>query len=664
MDEAQRIREALDAGFSVEDIRAMYLSNGLPLPKEIAVSAEETQGANLPKAARLAMTAAQGPTLGFADELAGFIQAPFIAKPGESMSDAYARGRDVYRSGVQSYQQEQPIGSAVAQGAASLPLGMLNLGRQILPQVGPVMRSIGAGGLFGTVAGAGEAETVQQIPQQALQTGATSAVLGGATELGMKAVRPVASMVKTQAGRAIPESIKGLVGGSSVDIARNRVAQAMLRDGATPDQVIARMSKLGDDAILAESAGYNTRDLLDTMATIPGRTKNYTEELIRQRQAQRGGRLATAAQQQLSPTGARLADSVESLITKRDVDATPLYNQLKTVTVTLDDDLKQILDAANKLGAFGRAKQISIGLREPFTLKDFNKATDAAMPDLDKVKRGLDDIIGGKSALNDKGEINEFGRSVIQLKRDFLKRLDDATSDADTGTSLYKNARNAYAGPSALISAAELGRTVMNKPAATIRTLVKDMSDSELESFRVGAYEGLREMAGTQPGQTKLLNMWKEPATQERLKEIFPSERAFRVFASDVAAEARKKEIQSVGRGSATAGREARIEDVGIETLKDTANLASAANTMDIGSLLNMLSNNMKRTSVPEPVRNEIGRILMSRATSADEVKILRNVIDKMKKEQEAQAVTSGIIGSQLAPAAEPFTAALRSLLQ
>jgi hypothetical protein len=664
MDEAQRIKEALDAGFGVEEIRAMYLSNGLPLPKEIAISAEETKGATLPKAARLAMTAAQGPTLGFADELAGLIQAPFIATKGESLGDAYARGRDVYRAGVQSYQQEQPIGSAVAQGVASLPLGMINLGRTIAPQAGPVMRSIGAGGLFGAVAGAGEAETVEQIPQQALQTGATSAVLGGATEGAMKVVRPVAGVVKAQAGRMIPEGLRSLAGGSSVDIARNRVAQAMLRDGATPDQVIARMSKLGDDAILAESAGYNTRDLLDTMATLPGRTKNYTEDLIRQRQAQRGGRLATSAQQQLSPTGARLADSVESLMTKRDVEATPLYNQLKTVNVALDDDLKEILDAANKLGAFGRAKQISIGLREPFTLKDFNKAADAAMPDLDKVKRGLDDIIGSKSALNDKGEINEFGRSVLQLKRDFLKRLDDATSDPDTGSSLYKSARNAYAGPSALISAAELGRTVLNKPAATIKTLVKDMSDSELESFRVGAYEGLRDLAGTQSGQTRLLNMWKEPATQERLKEIFPSERAFRVFASDVAAEARKKEIQSVGRGSGTAGREARMEDVGAETLKDTVNIAAAAKTMDVGSLLNMLSNNMARTSVPEPVRNEIGRILMSRATSVDEVKILRNVIDKMKKDQEAQAMTSGIIGSQLAPAAEPFTAALRSLLQ
>jgi hypothetical protein len=664
MDEAQRIKEALDAGFGIDEIRAIYISNGLPLPKEIAVSPSETEGKSLSKGTRLAMTAAQGPTLGFADELAGIFQAPFIATQGESLSDAYTRGRDVYRSGVESYQKEQPIGSAVAQGVASLPLGMLNLGRSVAPNVGPVMRSVGSGGLFGAVSGAGAAKTPEDIAQEALTTGATSAVLGGATELGMKAVRPAANILKAQAGRVLPEGLRGLAGGSSVDLARRRVAQAMLRDGATPDQVTARMSKLGDDAILAESAGYNTRDLLDTMATLPGRTKNYTEDLIRQRQAQRGGRIANAAQQQLSPTGVRLADSVESLITKRDVDATPLYEQLKTVTIKTDDDLKQILDAAKKLGAFSRAERISTGLREPFTLKDLKNTTDVAMTDLDKVKRGLDDIINSKSATNERGDFNEFGRSVIKLKQDFLKRLDDATVDPDTGASLYKNARNAYAGPSALISAAELGRTVLNKPAATIRTLVRDMSDSELESFRVGAYEGLRDLAGTQSGQTRLLNMWKEPATQERLKEIFPSERSFRQFASDVAAEARKKDIQSVGRGSQTAGREARMDDVGLENLKDTVNVAAAAKTMDVNSLINMLSSSMKRTSVPEPVRNEIGRILMSRATSGDEMRILRNVIDKMKKEQEAQARTSGIIGSQLAPAAEPFTAALRSLLQ
>jgi hypothetical protein len=664
MDENQRVQEALDAGFTIEAIRSAYLAAGQELPSSIRQSEAETTGKGLSKGARLGMTALQGPTLGFADELFGLAGGAKALVQGQSPSQGYTQARDIYRSGVESYKEEQPIGGAVAQGVASLPLGMLNIGRSIAPNVGPVLRSVGSGLGFGIVGGAGEAKELEDVPQEAAMSGATSAVLGGATEGVMKAVRPVKQVIGAQAARIIPESVRGMVGGSSVDIARRRVAQAMLRDGATTDQVMARMSKLGDDAILAESSGYNTRDLLDTMATLTGRTKNYTEQFIRARQAQRGTKIAEAAQTQLSPSGARLADSVESLLTKRDVEATPLYDQLKTVTITLDDDLKQILDASKKLGAFARAEKISTGLREPFTLKDVNKATDVAMPDLDKVKRGLDDIISSKSAVNDRGEINEFGRSVIQLKKDLVKRLDDMTLDQETGKSLYASARNAYAGPSALISAAELGRTVLNKPAATIRSLVKDMSDSELESFRVGAYEGLRDLAGTRSGQTRLLNMWDEKATQERLKEIFPSQRAYREFASTVAAEARKKEIQSVGRGSPTAGREARMEDVGMETLKDTANIAAAAKTMDINSLINMLSSNMKRTSVPEPVRNEIGRILMSRATSGDEIRMLRNAMEKMKREQEAQSATSGLIGSQLTPAAEPFTSALRSLLQ
>jgi len=664
MDENQRIKEALDAGFTIPQIREAYLANGKELPPSLQVSQAETTGKELSKGTRLAMTAMQGPTLGFADELAGLVGGGAALVRGESPSKGYQQARDVYRSGVESYKEEQPIGGAVAQGVASLPLGMLNIGRSVAPNVGPVLRSMGSGLGFGIVGGAGEAKELEDIPKEAATSGATSAVLGGATELGMKAVRPVKQMITSQAQRVVPEGVREYFGTSSVDLARRRVAQAMLRDGATTDQVAARMAKLGDDAILAESSGYNTRDLLDTMATLPGRTKNYTEQFIRNRQAQRGGRIAEAAETQLSPTGARLADSVESLITKRDVEATPLYEQLKTVSVTLDDDLKQILDASKKLGAFSRAEKISTGLREPFTLKDIKNATDVSMPDLDKVKRGLDDIITSKASVNDRGEINEFGRSVVKLKQDFLKRLDNMTMDSETGKSLYKSARDAYAGPSALISAAELGRTVINKPAGTIRTLVKDMSDSELESFRVGAYEGLRDLAGTQSGQTRLLNMWKEPATQERLKEIFPSERSFREFASTIAAEARKKEIQSVGRGSQTAGREARMEDVNLENLKDTVNMAAAAKTMDIGSLVNMLSNNMTRTGLPEPVRNEIGKILMSKATSGDEMRMLRNAMEKMRREQEVQASTSGLIGSQLTPAVEPFTAALRSLLQ
>ena len=249
MDENQRVKDALDAGFTIQEIRAAYLANGKELPSSLQVSQAETTGRELSKGTRLGMTALQGPTLGFADELAGLVGGGAALVQGQSPSKGYQQARDIYRSGVESYKEEQPIGGAVAQGVASLPLGMINLGRNIAPNVGPVMRSVASGLGFGVVGGAGEAKELEDIPQEAATSGATSAVLGGATELGMKAVRPVKQVISAQAGRMIPESFKEMVGGSSVDIARRRVALAMLRDGVPPDQVTARMAKLGDDSI-------------------------------------------------------------------------------------------------------------------------------------------------------------------------------------------------------------------------------------------------------------------------------------------------------------------------------------------------------------------------------------------------------------------------------
>lgn len=665
MTEEEKIQEALNAGYSKDDIRSWYLAQGKSLPKEIDISTEEKIGASLPKSLRLGMTALQGPTFGFADELAGIVQAPFIRQPGESVVDAYGRGRDIYRAGVERYQQEFPIGAPIAQGVASLPLGMMNIAKSALPNIGPIARAITAGGVSGAISGAGEAETAAQIPEKAAIGGAVSSVLGGTTEGVMKMVRPVKGAVASRMAGAIPEQLRQYVNYSSADLARRRVAQAMLRDGVSPDQIAARMSKLGDDSVIAEAAGMNTRDLLDTMATLPGRTKNMTEELIRTRQAGRGQRIAEAAGKQLSPSGERLASTVENLITERSVNATPLYDQLKQLTVSVDKETVDILNAAKKLGAFSNAQTIATALRQPFTLTDLKGVTQAAMPDLDMVKRGLDDLIESPKAVNSKGQYTEFGRAVVKLKNDLLSKLDDATTDTETGKSIYKSARDAFAGPSALISSAELGRTIFNKDADFIADKIKGMSQSELEAFRVGAFENLRSIAGTQSGQTRLLNMWKEPATQEKLKQIFPSERAYREFASDIAAEARKKGLESVGRGSQTAGREARMEDVGIETLKDMGALAAASKSMDINSLLNMLQGGMKRTVVPEPIRNQIGQILTSRATSGDELRMLREVIADIERKQRGGAATSGIIGSQIGvPAVEPVTEALKSLLQ
>ena len=665
MDEDQKIQQALDQGFSKEDIRTWYLSKGKDLPASIAVTQEEKVGATLPEFTRLAMTAAQGPTFNFADELAGVVSAPFIKREGEPLSDAYSRGRDVYRSAVESYKQEYPIGAPVAQGVASLPLGMLNVAKTALPTLGSITRSAITGIIGGGLSGAGEAESISEIPEKAGISAALGGVLGPATETTMKIVRPVKGAVASQVGRIIPESMKEYMGSSAADIARRRVAQAMLRDGVSAEQIAARMQKLGDDAVIADAAGENLRDLLDTYATLPGGTKNLTAQLIRSRQAGRGARIAESAQKQLSPENARLAETVENLIRERAVSSTPYYEQLKQLVVNTDEDTVKILDAAKKLGAFSNAKKISIAERKPFTLSDTKNLTSASMTDLDLVKRGLDNIIESSQAKTSQGKYTPFGNAVVKLKNDLLEKLDEATKDIETGASIYKQARSAYAGPSQLISSAELGRTIFSKDAGAISDAVKGMTESEFKAFQIGAYENLRSIAGTQSGQTRLLNMWKEPATQEKLKQIFPSERAYRIFASDIAAEARKKQIESVGRGSKTATREAGVEEQGVEMLRDIGALTAASKTADLGSLLSMIQGGMTRTVVPENVRSEVGRILLSRAESGDEIRMLRSALAEMERKQRGGAATSGLIGSQVgAPAIEPVTEALRSLLQ
>jgi hypothetical protein len=60
-------------------------------------------------------------------------------------------------------------------------------------------------------------------------------------------------------------------------------------------QVASRYRKLGPEAAVADAGGENTRQLLDVLTTLPGRTKDRAQIFIHDRQAGRAGRLVGAA---------------------------------------------------------------------------------------------------------------------------------------------------------------------------------------------------------------------------------------------------------------------------------------------------------------------------------------------------------------------------------
>ena len=64
----------------------------------------------------------QGPTFGFADELAGIGGGALAAMTGGKFSEGYKQYRDFMRGAADKQQQDNPVTTALTRGAASLPL--------------------------------------------------------------------------------------------------------------------------------------------------------------------------------------------------------------------------------------------------------------------------------------------------------------------------------------------------------------------------------------------------------------------------------------------------------------------------------------------------------------------------------------------------------------
>lgn len=594
------------------------------------------QGRDAPGAIRGLASVMQGPTLGFADEIIGAGQAAADALTGGlPFSEAYKQRRDYLRGAAQQAEQDNPIRSAIFQGAASAPLALIGGGpaTQALGWGGRALQAGEIGGITGAISGVGKAQDTENIVADAAMGGLSGAALGvvfsGAADVARGVLGKAGSMAGNAARRArgvTPEQI-------AMDRARAKVAESVAQDargavfqsgGASPGaQLEARLAKLGPDAPLATASGANSLSLLDTLSTLPGRTKQDVKGAQRQIQVGIADRLRGAADQGLGTQGARLADTIDGLIEARSTAAAPLYERLRQVDFVPPQAMTNTIAAADDLGAIALARKIARAEERPFTL-------DVAAPsrwnagDVDLVKRGLSAMIQKETRPD--GTVSEVGRSLTGLQRRLITQLDDVTRGQD-GRSLYESARRAFSEPSALISAAERGRLALSRDEAGIAAMTRSMDPGELDAFRLGAMESLRSKLGTQSGQTELMNLWKNKTTQEKLKAIFGNERGYREFATALAKESQIKGIQRVGVGSQTAERLAGQE--ALDVVPDAVQAAASVKTGNLLGMVQPIIRTAQRFSTPQPVRDQMGRILLSTGPeAAQNAAAMRAMID------------------------------------
>jgi hypothetical protein len=587
------------------------------------------------------MTAAQGAGLGLMDELAG-VGGAITGKvanligvgDNKTFMDDYRNTRDQYRGDVGKFSKENPKSALGLSVAGSLPTAVLAPVSSItkLGALHATMQAAKMGAGYGAVSGFGNAEgDAANIAKGTALGGVTGGVTGGLLQPVISWIGAVGSNI----GQRFNQS-------SAETAAKIKLAEALQRDvrgNADPAlQAAARMGKLGDESTIADSAGKSTKSLLDIIATLPGDTKNKIETLIHQRQAGRASRMIGAADEALGANGQNANTLVKDLIESRSKAAAPLYDAVRNAPVTIDAELKGLIDATAPF--HGEVQRLAVMRGTPLKLSEAQIGDQIPLSHLDILKQSLFDVADAAK----RSGANTLSRDAQNLRVRLTSKLDDASPKDKAGQSIYKLARDNFAGHSELVGAVENGKKALFESADNIKDMVSGMSASELQAFKIGAMQSIKEKLGSESGQTQMMKMWKEPKTSERLQQIFGND--YREFAAAVAKEARLKGLESVGRGSQTAERQYAAGDLDQLPVGEIGSAIASAKTGNLLGLANSVGSAWNRVQMPENTRNALGQLLMTKGQAGQsQINSLDAMIKNMAKKQQSRA---GSIGAEL----------------
>lgn len=572
------------------------------------------------------MNVGQAMSFGFGDEIA----AKFGADKGR------------YNATVEKFRKDYPEAALVGSlsGGLAVPLGVGSLAVRAPYQAAAIT---GAG--VGALQGAGDAPTMESAPRDAIMGSATG-MLGG---LGILGTMNVGGNL---AGALLPK-VPGLRDMVAENIARRRVAHAFERDQIPLNTVDQQMQELGAEARLADVGGQSVRTQLDLQANMPGQTAQQLETVIRNRIAQRPDRMDDIVYRVSRGMG-RAKSLTEALEAQQRATAGPLYQQAHSMDIAPSPTLINALEAAKKLGAFAEAEKRSLAnpSNGPFTLGASQQALGGgriAIRDIDHIKRGIDSLID-KETDQVTGKVTGYGRDLVALKNRLLSEADAATINPQTGESIFRAARQAFAGPEALKTAITRGKAFWHEEAGRLEDIVQGMSPSELQAFHVGAAEALRTKFGGQSGQTQFLNAWKDRNVREKLQAVLGDDVTYQDVMRVIRSEETLKRLEGLGpgRNSRTASRLAAGEDQEAQIAADIINTGIAAKTGGIlplaaKGLSKLASGNLVTT---EPVRDAIGNILLRQYAPA-EIQALIRAQEAMRRAQGMAAGASGTVAGQ-----------------
>ncbi len=513
-------------------------------------------------------TLARGVTLNHADELAAAGNATIGTLTGQpgTWSERYNQNVAQERLRDAAFDARNPVASLAGQVAGGVLMGGPVLrGATTLP--GAMLRGAGTGAGYGAVAGFGAGEG--GLPNRAI-----NAAEGAAVGAGIGAAVPLAI-----AGGA---GVAGMAARTINPSSRNAEAQRLLlrdlgRDGVTPQELAQSATAAGNAPVaLVDLAGENVRGAAQAVARMPGEGQRLAGDLLSQRAGpQQTERLRQSIREAVSAED--FNETMARTMQRRREEAAPNYERAYATTLPADARLQSFLSDPDirrgVLEGVASARREALSRGEPFDLAAYGvrsgpdgslELIDGATPTrlFDAAKRGLDQLEEG--ARTGVGQATSKSREIAELRRALLARVDELNPD-------YAAARQAYAGDTALLSAAQEGRrlaTARPEDFDMTVTEIRRMSASERDFFRMGVARGLVDRinsAADGAEATRLRQLFGSPFMREKLAATFDNPEDYQRFArtmeQEIGIASTNRAIDPRG-GSVTMPISARREDL------------------------------------------------------------------------------------------------------
>lgn len=589
---------------------------------------------------------AQGATFGLSDEIMGGVGAlRSLFRPGQSMGEGYAEGRDMARGMMDTARQQNPYitGGAEIGAAMALPIGAIARSPSLVANMG---RGAAMGGGLGAVYGFGAAEGGAG---ERLQNAAIGGAIGGA------------------AGAAVPAVIAGTrAGGEAVSAPFRNIADRLLNRGSESRaaRALARAAEeAGISADAAEAAlrqasdeGQDMFALADVLGS-PG--QRQLSAIVRSGQEASGDTAERLLQRQVNQPerlGAFVSDAFDG----------------QQTAAQLQTRLEQARSEAARVG-YGEARRIAepVDIRGALSVIDnrlgpmrgggvMGDSTDAALAQFrSRLAASPDALPEGVTA----SELSDFGR-VLGVKQDVqdaaqaawragqsnrARALDELWRSLDEALEAasppYRQANDAYREASRVIDAIAEGQQMRSPGVRATDALQRfaAMTPEQQAAARAGFGDRLLARIEAQPGE--MTNRARQFTSTQLQQQI-----------GGMALDPQRLQSQ-IGRENVMF-ETARRALGGSQTADNLADMAA----MDVnsrGAIVSLLTGRFSdaATRIADGVSSAFGvgspqtRRLIAEALMSQDVTLLRRGLEREGMTQAQIAVVEQLVRQGMAPA-------------